>query len=336
VTISLNSRQISSAALIQIIQDLVYCGAPGLTTLLRTWRLNLVSASERMLRFHGVLVFGLSGRQMTSTEQLIATKFPRSNAYHPDWILASASGGANSVWLTEWLTSKLDLKPGMKVLDLGCGRASSSIFLAREYSVTVWATDLWFSPSENLQRIRDAGVEQSVYPIHSDARTLPFAADFFDAIVSIDAFPYFGTDDHYLGNLARFVKPGGVIAIALAGFVDEIEDDVPAHLAEWLQAEPSLRSMHSSDWWRRHWERSGIVDVQLADAMPDGWKLWLEWLKAIAPDNQMEIQSLDADGGRHLAYNRVVARRRPDVCLNEPIASIPSNYVRMPLLRGLA
>jgi SAM-dependent methyltransferase len=268
------------------------------------------------------------------TDRLIVDGFPRSNAYHPDWVLGSASGGANSLWLTEWLTSALELNARMNVLDLGCGCAASSIFLAREFGVTVWATDLWFSASDNLQRIRDAGVEQSVFPIHSDARTLPFAAEFFDAIVSIDAFPYFGTDDHYLSSLARFVKPGGIIAIALAGFIDEIESEGPAHLKDWLTAEPSLRSMHSSIWWRRHWERSGIVDVELADSMPGGWKLWLEWLRNVAPDNSLEIQSLEADGGRHLGYNRVVSRRRPDVVLHEPLVSIPSGYTRHTLLRG--
>ncbi len=75
-------------------------------------------------------------KTMTPTERLIVAEFPRSNAYHPEWLLASASGGANSVWLVDWLTSVLDLKPGMNVLDLGCGRAASSIFLAREYDVT--------------------------------------------------------------------------------------------------------------------------------------------------------------------------------------------------------
>lgn len=263
----------------------------------------------------------------------IDARFPRSQAYHPDWVRDNASGGANSLWLTEWLAPELGLQPGMKVLDLGCGRASSSIFLAREYSVTVWATDLWFSPSENFQRIRDAGVEQSVFPIHSDARTLPFAADFFDAIVSIDAIPYFGTDDHYLSSLARFVKPGGSIGIALAGFVDEFENQVPDHLAEWLATEPSLRSMHSAGWWKRHWQRSGVVDLELADSLPDGWKLWQQWLRSVAPENQTEINSLESDGGRHLTYNRVVARRRRDVSLHEPLVSIPANYVQRPLLR---
>ena len=269
-----------------------------------------------------------------STERLLAAQFPRSNAYNPDWIIENASGGANSVWLVDWLTSALDLKPGMKVLDLGCGRASSSIFLAREYDVKVWATDLWFSPSENLQRIRDAGLADSIYPLHSDSRTLPFAADFFDAIVSIDAFPYFGTDDHYLTYLARFVRPNGVIATAMAGFVREIEADVPPHLSKLLSAEPAMWSMHSPEWWRQHWERTGIVDIEIADSMPDGWRLWLEWHRTVAPENRLEIETVDTDGGRWLGFNRVVARRRPDVVLYEPIVSIPSTYVRKPLLRG--
>jgi len=73
---------------------------------------------------------------------LFSDKFPRASKYNPEWVLASASGGANVLWLAEWLSSALDLKPGMRVLDLGCGRASSSIFLHREFGVQVWASDL--------------------------------------------------------------------------------------------------------------------------------------------------------------------------------------------------
>src|SRR5664279_3130993 len=135
---------------------------------------------------------------MTPDNLFASTNFPRSSHYHPEWVLASVSGAANSLWLTEWLTSALDLKPGMRVLDLGCGRASSSIFLRREYGVQVWATDLWIGASENLQRIRDADVEDGVFPLHADARSLPFAAGFFDTIVCVDSYYYFGTDDLYL------------------------------------------------------------------------------------------------------------------------------------------
>ena len=82
---------------------------------------------------------------MTTSEDLCTPQFPRSSNYNPAWMLASASGGANSLWLTEWLTLGLDLQPGMNVLDLGCGRAASSVLLAREYGVTMWAADLWFN-----------------------------------------------------------------------------------------------------------------------------------------------------------------------------------------------
>src|SRR5262249_50872949 len=151
--------------------------------------------------------------------RLLSERFPRSSQYHPDWILANASGGANSLWLTEWLAAALNLRAGMRVLDLGCGRASSSIFLHREFGVQVWATDLWVGASENIQRIRDAGLEDAVFPIHADARGLPFGAEFFDAIVCIDSFYYFGTDDLYLNYLAHFVKPGGPIGVVGSGLV---------------------------------------------------------------------------------------------------------------------
>src|SRR3954452_22449571 len=124
---------------------------------------------------------------MTADSRILSDRFPRSSKYHPEWVVANASGGANSLWLTEWLTSALGLRPEMRVLDLGCGRASSSIFLRREFGVQVWATDLWVSAAENSQRIRDADVEDGVFPIHAEARSLPFAPNFFDAVVCIDS-----------------------------------------------------------------------------------------------------------------------------------------------------
>ena len=273
---------------------------------------------------------------MSPDNRLVSDRFPRSSQYHPEWVVASASGGANALWLTEWLGTALDLQPGMRVLDLSCGRASSSIFLCREYGVQVWATDLWFSVSENIQRIRDAGVEDGVFPLHADARALPFAPGFFDAIVSIDAFPYYGTDDLYLNYLAQFVKPGGVIGVAGAGLVHEVDGPIPAHLQEWWSQD--FWVFHSAAWWRRHWERTGIVNVELADTMTDGWRLWLDWHRAVAPHNAVEIKAVEADGGKYLGYVRFVGRRRGEAkleeyCWPDTMRSLPAQYTKKPLLR---
>jgi cyclopropane fatty-acyl-phospholipid synthase-like methyltransferase len=269
---------------------------------------------------------------MGSDQRFDSLRFKRSSKYHPEWVIASASGGANALWLTEWLAESMDLRPGMRVLDLGCGLAASSIFLCREFGVQVWAVDLWFSASENWQRVRDAGVEKSVFPIHADARALPFAAEFFDAVVCIDSFPYYGTDDLYLNALARFVKPDGRLGIAGAGLMREIDGPIPDHLQEWW--EPGLWCLHSAAWWRRHWERTGIVTIELADTMPDGWQAWLDWQRVVAPDNVIEIQAIEADGGRYVGYVRLVGRRRAEARLEDPIASVSTQYTRKPLLRN--
>jgi SAM-dependent methyltransferase len=269
---------------------------------------------------------------MTLNNRLVSERFPRSSKYHPEWVIASASGGASALWMTEWLAAALDLRPGMRVLDLGCGRAMSSIFLRREFGVQVWATDLWFSATENLQRIRDAGVEDGVFPIHADARSLPFAEEFFDAIVSIDSFVYYGTDDLYLNYLARFVKPGGLLGIAGAGLVRELEGSLPDHLVEWWTGD--LWCLHSAAWWRRHWERTGIVEVDSADTMPDGWQRWLDWHRVVAPDNAVEIRAIEADGGRYVGYVRVAGRRNGQAKLADHIVSLPAQYTKKPLLRS--
>ena len=56
--------------------------------------------------------------------------------------------------------------------------------------------------------------------------------------MSIDSFVYYGTDDLYLNYLARFLKPGGVLGVAGAGVMQEIDGRVPEHLVAWW--EPSM------------------------------------------------------------------------------------------------
>ena len=266
----------------------------------------------------------------------LTSRFPRSSHYNFEWIKEGAMG-SNVLWMTEWLCEGLELRPGMRVLDLGCGKAKSSVFLAREFGAQVWATDLWIAATENWQRIRDAGLDGQVYPLHCDARALPFAAEFFDAIVALDCYPYFGTDDLYLNYLVQFVKPGGPVAIAGAGIVEELPSPVPEHLREfWTQGAWAL---HSVAWWRQHWERTGLVEITTSDTMEDGWKLWSQWQREAWPDNTVEIETLEKDAGRFLTYVRLVGHRRAGMPLEDYVwpdtmRSMPSSYEKKPMLRN--
>jgi SAM-dependent methyltransferase len=242
---------------------------------------------------------------------LTVDRFPRCAGYDPWWVIDNLMG-PNVLWLAEFLSQAMDLTPGMRVLDMGCGRAISSIFLAKEFGIEVWATDLWISARDNWQRVQEAGMENRVWPVHAEAHALPFAEGFFEAAVSLDAYHYFGTDDLYLGYYSRFVKPGGQIGIVVPGLTEEIGADIPVSLAsQWVW---DFCSFHSPEWWRIHWEKTGLVDVSTADWMPEGWRLWLRWndvCEKVGAPNDAEIgEMLRADAGRYLGFTRLVARRR--------------------------
>ena len=234
--------------------------------------------------------------------------FPLSSKYDPQWVLENEMG-PNALWLTESLCNCMELRPGMRVLDLGCGKAMTSIFLAKEYGVQVWATDLWIQATDNWKRIREAGVGDRVFPIHAEARSLPFAEEFFGAIVCVDTYFYYGTDDFYLGYFAKFVRRGGQIGVIHPGLTRDLNGTVPQHLQSW-----PFDGYHTALWWRRHWERTGLVDVELAHALPNGWGLWLRWEEARdaagATKRGSDADVIRADSGRYLGFVRMVARRR--------------------------
>ena len=224
--------------------------------------------------------------------------------------------GPNVLWLAEWASQAIRLQPGMRILDLDCGKAASSIFLAKEFGVTVWAADLWIAPSDNLRRIETAGLADRVLPIHTEAHALPFAENYFDAIVSFDAYHYLGTDDLYLGYISKFIRPGGRICIVAPGLTQELPEGPPQWLRPYREWE--FGSFHSRDWWRRHWCKTGLLEIELADSLADGWQLWAEWNEYCAQVGAglgggsvaaREAQMLRLDQGQTLAFTRVVAKR---------------------------
>ena len=245
--------------------------------------------------------------------RLAKSRFPRSSGYDARWIVDNVMG-PHVLWLAEHLSLALALKPGMRVLDLGCGKAVSSIFFAKEFGVQVTAADLWIKPDENLRRIEAAGVSDRVLPVRAEAHALPFAQGTFDAIVSLDAYQYFGTDDLYLGYITKFLKPDGRLGIVVPSFAREVET-IPEQLKPWWEWD--FCCFHSPDWWRRHWAKTGLVTVEDASWMPDGHALWLDWYRATlhllegfhAKSAAEGIAMLEADTDRLFGFTRAVARR---------------------------
>ncbi len=145
---------------------------------------------------------------------------------------------------------------------------------------------------------------------------MPFAEGYFDAIVSFDAYHYFGTDDLYLEYVLEFLKPGGRLCIVVPGLNEELQEGPPATLRPFWESD--FCSFHSPKWWRRHWSKTGLVEVERADALAEGWKLWAEWDDCCAEagvppggasSSARSAEMLRLDHGQTLTFARVVARR---------------------------
>ena len=122
--------------------------------------------------------------------------FYKTEKYDKDFLKENMMG-PNSMMILEELLNEVPLKAGMRVLDLGCGNGLTSVFLAKEYGVQVFALDLWISATDNYRRFLKNGVDDLIIPIHADAQDMPFAEEFFDAVVSVDAYHYVGNNDTF-------------------------------------------------------------------------------------------------------------------------------------------
>ena len=158
--------------------------------------------------------------------------------------------GPNPLKLCEELLSAAEIPCGSRVCDLGSGNGITSVMLAREYGLDVYAVDLWSDPDENRAFFDRMGVPASqIHPVKADAAEgLPFLPGFFDAVVSIDSYNYYGRDPDHLGKkLLPYVADAGKLYLSIPGMVRDCHDELPeCLLASWTPEQ--LEYMHDIDW----------------------------------------------------------------------------------------
>ena len=158
-------------------------------------------------------------------------KYIRSERYGTPELMKKIMG-PNPVKLEEELLRDHRIPERATVCDLGSGQGLTSVFLAREYGFTVYAADLWSEPEDNRRFFDEMGLSWAqIIPVKADAEQLPFEREFFDAVVSIDSYHYFGRDARFLDDkLLPFVRPGGYVYIAIPGMKQDCHDHLPPEL----------------------------------------------------------------------------------------------------------
>lgn len=236
--------------------------------------------------------------------------------------------GPGGLYLISVLGKALAVEPGGWVLDLGCGAAESSLYLAEVYGIRVVAVDLWRDPEKSTCKIEARGHRDTILPLRLDAsKPLPFPEAFFDAILCVNSLNFYGTDLEVIDRLARYLKPGGVFC---SGGECLSEEFTPEQLANppavYAFAEPvweeDFLTLHSPDWWARQFGDSEELRLVSCQELEDGQVFYEEQALVSEPEgyfgmNAEEARELEIRqivyGREHEPYmtiHRLVARRK--------------------------
>ena len=117
--------------------------------------------------------------------------------------------------------ARLGLRPGMRVLDIGCGNGRHA-FESLRRGADVVATDL---DEAALAEVAAMGAAMeaagevprggSLRTVRADARHLPFKDGEFDVVIAAEVLEHIHDDSAAIAELRRVLRPGGLIAVTV-------------------------------------------------------------------------------------------------------------------------
>lgn len=111
------------------------------------------------------------------------------------------------------ICEKLQLKPGMTLLDIGCGWGGLAAFAAKNYGVSVYGVTI-SAEQQKLAQARCEGLDVTI--LLQDYRDLAMQ---FDRIVSVGMFEHVGPKNYetYFAVVNRCLKPEGIFLLHTIG-----------------------------------------------------------------------------------------------------------------------
>src|SRR5208337_2635095 len=125
--------------------------------------------------------------------------------------------------ITEQALAMMHLKPGEKVLDLGCGAGWASRLMAKavddsENPGQVIGLDV---SDEMIRRARSASKDyDNLMFVVGSAQQIPWEENFFDKVLSVESFYYYADQDRALAELFRVMAPLGELFILINLYKD--------------------------------------------------------------------------------------------------------------------
>ena len=126
--------------------------------------------------------------------------------------------------ITEKTIRLMELRPGERVLDLGCGSGWATRMLARLVGDGPEGFGQVVGVDISDEMIRQARVEskdfENILYVWGSAQQIPWEENFFDKMLSVESFYYYPDQDRALSELFRVMAPRGRMFILINLYKD--------------------------------------------------------------------------------------------------------------------
>lgn len=192
----------------------------------------------------------MSGPLTASAENAFAKDLFHGLPARYDALAEILSFWQNARWRAE-LVTRISASEPKQILDVATGTAGVALALARRTGADVSGIDISESMlARGRDRVRGAGLDDRIKLQAGRAEELPFAAGSFDAVSFTYLLRYVHDPAETLAELARVLRPGGVLA-SLDFFVPQ---NPVWRAAWWLYTRTALPLagwvLGGSEWWR--------------------------------------------------------------------------------------
>jgi ubiquinone/menaquinone biosynthesis C-methylase UbiE len=136
--------------------------------------------------------------------------------------------------LTGQLGRMIGLNPSSRVLDVACGNGTTVVFVAKEFGCEVVGIDYGEQNIAAARALAQAErLDACVRFDRSDAETLPFSDECFDAVICECAFCTFPDKAKAASEFFRVLRPGGCVGLSDLTRSEVLSKDLDGLLA-WI------------------------------------------------------------------------------------------------------